>query len=106
MHVLLTGSSGWLGRFLAPRLRAAGHRVSGLDIAEGPDTDHIGSVADPTVVRAVFDRGVDVVGSIMVCDLPRLEALLEAGQPWAEGTAKYCITRDQYPGIRKMIRTA
>ena len=54
----------------------------------------------------IFDRGVDVVGSIMVCDLPRLEALLEAGQPWAEGTAKYCITRDQYPGIRKMIRTA
>ena len=61
MHVLLTGSSRWLGRFLAPRLRAAGHRVSGLDIAEGPDTDHIGSVADPTVVRAVFDRGVDAV---------------------------------------------
>jgi len=42
----------------------------------------------------------------MVCDLPRLEALLEAGQPWAEGTAKYCITRDQYPGIRQMIRGA
>ena len=45
-------------------------------------------------------------GSTMVCDLPRLEALLEAGQPWAEGTAKYCITRDQYPGIRQMIRGA
>ena len=54
----------------------------------------------------IFDRGVDVVGSTMVCDLPRLEALLEAGQPWAEGTAKYCITRDQYPGIRQMIRGA
>ena len=54
----------------------------------------------------IFDRGVDVIGSIMVCDLPRLEALLEAGQPWAEGTAKYCITRDQYAGIRKMIRSA
>jgi uncharacterized protein (DUF4213/DUF364 family) len=53
----------------------------------------------------IFDRGVDVVGSTMVCDLPGLEALLEAGQPWAEGTAKYCITRDQYPGIRKMIRS-
>ena len=54
----------------------------------------------------IFDRGVDVVGSTMVCDLPRLEALLEAGKPWAEGTAKYCITRDQYPGIRQMIRGA
>ena len=53
----------------------------------------------------IFDRGVDVVGSTMVCDLPGLEALLEAGQPWAEGTTKYCITRDQYPGIRQMIRS-
>ena len=53
----------------------------------------------------IFDRGVDVVGSTMVCDLPRLETLLEAGQPWAEGTTKYCITRDQYPGIRQMIRS-
>ena len=35
MRVLLTGSSGWLGRFLAPRLRAAGHEVIGLDVAPG-----------------------------------------------------------------------
>ena len=33
MRVLLTGSSGWLGRFLAPALRAAGHTVTGLDLA-------------------------------------------------------------------------
>ena len=39
-------------------------------------------------------------------DNARLEALLGAGQPWTEGTAKYCITRDQYPGIRQMIRGA
>lgn len=61
MHVLLTGSSGWLGRFLSLRLRAAGHRVTGLDIAKGPDTNHVGSIADPAVVRAVFDRGIDAV---------------------------------------------
>ena len=53
----------------------------------------------------IFDRGVDVVGSTMVCDLPRLETQLEAGQPWAGGTTKYCITRDQYPGIWQMIRS-
>jgi UDP-glucose 4-epimerase len=54
MHVLLTGSSGWLGRFLAPMLRAAGHEVVGLDVAPGPDTRILGSVADPAVVAAAF----------------------------------------------------
>lgn len=33
--ILLTGPSGWLGRFLAPRLRAAGHAVVGLYAARG-----------------------------------------------------------------------
>ena len=31
MRILLTGSSGWLGQTLAPRLRALGHMVIGLD---------------------------------------------------------------------------
>jgi UDP-glucose 4-epimerase len=62
MRVLLTGSSGWLGRFLAPRLRAAGHEVSGLDVAAGVDTDLIGSVADKALVDRVFaERGIEAV---------------------------------------------
>jgi len=61
MHVLLTGSSGWLGRFLAPRLRERGHLVTGLDVAPGADTRVVGSVADPAVVRRAFDRGIDAV---------------------------------------------
>ncbi|HJQ56878.1 MAG TPA: NAD(P)-dependent oxidoreductase [Vineibacter sp.] len=54
MIVLLTGSSGWLGRFLAPRLRAVGHRVVGLDVAPATDTQVIGSVADSALVERVF----------------------------------------------------
>ena len=60
MRVLLTGSSGWLGRHLAPLLRAAGHEVVGLDVARGAETDVVGSVAD----RVVVDRamgGIDAV---------------------------------------------
>ncbi|MDB5704201.1 MAG: NAD-dependent epimerase/dehydratase [Sphingomonas bacterium] len=62
MRVLLTGSSGWLGRFLAPRLRAAGHVVTGLDVAPGVDTDVIGTVADRALIDRIFvERGIEAV---------------------------------------------
>lgn len=62
MHVLLTGSSGWLGRFLAPMLRDAGHQVTGLDVAPGADTDVIASVADRAAIDRVFaERGIEAV---------------------------------------------
>ena len=62
MRVLLTGSSGWLGRFLAPKLRAAGHAVVGLDVAPGADTDVVGSVADRGVIERIFaDHHIEAV---------------------------------------------
>ncbi len=62
MRILLTGSSGWLGRFLAPMLRGAGHAVIGLDVAPGVDTDVLGSVADRALVERVFaEHGVEAV---------------------------------------------
>jgi UDP-glucose 4-epimerase len=60
LRILLTGSSGWLGRFLAPRLRADGHIVTGLDVAPGTDTNILGSVADKALVDRLFaERGIE-----------------------------------------------
>jgi nucleoside-diphosphate-sugar epimerase len=62
VRVLLTGSSGWLGRFLAPRLRQGGHHVTGLDVAPGADTNVLGSVADRALVERTFaERGIEAV---------------------------------------------
>ena len=56
MRILLTGSSGWLGRCLAPRLRAIGHVVIGLDLAAGSDTQIIGSVAPERLTLQPHDE--------------------------------------------------
>jgi len=62
MRILLTGSSGWLGRFLAPMLREAGHEVVGLDVAPGAGTQIIGSVADRALIDRTFGgHGIEAV---------------------------------------------
>jgi nucleoside-diphosphate-sugar epimerase len=76
MRILLTGSSGWLGRFLAPRLRGDGHEVVGLDVAPGADTDVLGSVADRALVDRAFAEH-------------RIEAVIHAGALHKPDIARY-----------------
>lgn len=78
MRVLLTGSTGWLGRHLAPRLTAQGHDVTGLDVTPGPYTHIIGTVANRTLVDDTFDcHGIEVVihaGALHKPDIARFPA--------------------------------
>jgi len=78
MRILLTGSSGWLGRFLAPMLRDAGHAVTGLDVAPGVDTQVLGSVADRGLIDRVFgEQGIEAVihgGALHKPDIVRYPA--------------------------------
>ena len=62
MHVLLTGSAGWLGRHLAPMLESLGHEVTGVDVAPGPFTREIGTIADRAFVgRVVAHHGIEAI---------------------------------------------
>jgi UDP-glucose 4-epimerase len=76
MRILLTGSSGWLGRFLAPMLRACRHDVTGLDIALGAHTDVLGSVADGALIEQLFAER-------------RFEAVVHAGALHKPDIARY-----------------
>ncbi len=66
MRILLTGSSGWLGETLAPRLEHAGHAVIGLDPLPAPTTRCVGSVTDRALVRDLIQG-------------ERIEAIIHAG---------------------------
>jgi UDP-glucose 4-epimerase len=77
MHILLTGSSGWLGRTLAPRLQHDGHRVVGLDVVPGEHTGFVGSVADRALVERAMSEGITAVvhcGALHKPDIGRYPA--------------------------------
>ncbi|WP_292654751.1 NAD(P)-dependent oxidoreductase [Mesorhizobium sp.] len=62
MRILLTGSSGWLGSALSPRLRVLDHDVTGLDPVPSAETRIVGSVADrDLVMRAVEENRIEAI---------------------------------------------
>ncbi|MGX5802048.1 NAD-dependent epimerase/dehydratase family protein [Bradyrhizobium sp. Arg314] len=62
MRILLTGSSGWLGSGLEPRLKALGHDVIGLDPVASARTQIVGSIADrDLVLKTVRDNRIEAI---------------------------------------------
>jgi len=62
MRILVTGSSGWLGQTLVPRLEREGHMVVGFDPQPGQTTRVVGSVADAELVRkTICENGIEAI---------------------------------------------
>ena len=74
MNILVTGSSGWLGQTLVPRLRRDGHAVIGLDPEPSPTTDVVGSVVDRALVHSTIrTRGIDAIVHAAARHKPHIE---------------------------------
>jgi UDP-glucose 4-epimerase len=74
MRILLTGSSGWLGSALEPRLKALGHEVIGLDPVASARTQILGSITDrDLVLETVRENRVEAIIHSGALHKPNLE---------------------------------
>jgi nucleoside-diphosphate-sugar epimerase len=74
LNILVTGSSGWLGQTLVPRLRRDGHRAVGLDPEAGATTEIVGSVVDRALVRRIIRaHGIEAIVHAAARHKPHIE---------------------------------
>jgi UDP-glucose 4-epimerase len=65
MRILVTGSSGWLGQMLVPRLRRDGHHVVGLDVRPGAHTSIVGSIVERAMIEDVMSA--EAITAVVHC---------------------------------------
>jgi len=119
MRILLTGSSGWLGQTLVPRLKALGHEVVGIDPVASPHTLFVGSIADRALVhRTVAENGIEAIihsGALHKPDIERHqpEAFIEVNvqgtlnlleEAVAQGVGRFVFTSTTSLMISQAIR--
>ena len=75
MNILLTGASGFLGRNIATRLRAAGHQVRPVCRRQGVNFAHMLEPADWLPLLAGVDAVINCVGIIGETATQRFQAL-------------------------------
>jgi nucleoside-diphosphate-sugar epimerase len=76
MAVIVTGSSGFLGRHVAAALVAAGHDVLGLDASRSPDDGHWSHVTvDLTELGATLQLVRNAIAVVHIAAIPRPTAL-------------------------------
>ncbi|MCC7319660.1 MAG: NAD(P)-dependent oxidoreductase [Rubellimicrobium sp.] len=70
MKVVVTGAAGFLGRHVADACAAAGHRVTGIDLAPRPDADWpmlTADLSDPAAAARAFDGAFDGAEAVCHC---------------------------------------
>ncbi len=76
MRVLVTGSSGAIGSAIAARVRRDAV-VVGLDLQAGPETTHVGDIADRELIRDAM-RGATAVVHTAALHVPHLATASDA----------------------------
>jgi len=106
MRILVTGSSGRVGRAVYVRLLRDGHDVRGLDRSPASTADVVGDIRDPAVLRRALE-GIDAVVHTAALHAPHVgfvdEALFhEVNVEATVALARLAIER----GIRRLVFTS
>lgn len=106
MRILLTGSSGRIGRAIGARLVRSGHEVVGFDHAPAPSTDIVADLRDDAALRSAM-KSADAVIHTAALHAPhvgqRPEAEFEAVN--VEATRRLLTHCDEF-GIGTLVYTS